>query len=134
MNRKQKFADDVLAHIHEHAGLRIRAGTGHHRFIGIWAVVVKGRVFVRSWSVKANGWYKTFRKQPQGTIQAAKYEIAVRAVHIKDQRLRDTIDRAYLKKYSTPGAFKYARDLGSTKSRDTTLELVPALLSRWVVE
>lgn len=127
MNPKQKFSDDILALILERGGLRIRAGTGHHRFIGIWAVVVKGRVFVRSWSVKANGWYRTLRKQPHGTIQVAKHEIAVRTVHIKDRRLRDAIDRAYLKKYSTPGALKYARDLGSTNSRDTTLELVPTL-------
>ena len=39
--------------------LRIRAGA-EHRFIGIWAVVVDGRVFVRSWSLKPQGWYRTF--------------------------------------------------------------------------
>lgn len=68
-------------------------------------------------------WYKAFLKQPQGTIRAAKQEIAVRAVHIKDKRLRDDIARVTLETYSTPGALKYARDLGP-KSRATTFELV----------
>ena len=38
---------------------------------------------------------------------------------------RDAVDRAYLDKYNTLGAIKYARDLGSRKSRATTLELKP---------
>jgi hypothetical protein len=129
MNRNHKFPNDVLALIHERAGLHIRAGTGQHGFIGIWAVVVNGRAFVRSWSVKPNGWYRTFCKQPQGTIQVAKHKIAVRAVHVKDKRLRDAIDRAYLEKYSSPSDLKYARDLGSAKSRATTLELTPMSLT-----
>jgi hypothetical protein len=44
---------------------------------------------------------------------------------MKSKGLRDAIDRAYLEKYSTPGALKYAKDLGSPKSRATTFELVP---------
>jgi hypothetical protein len=88
-------------------------------------VVVKGRVFVRSWSVKPNGWYRTFLKEPRGTIQAANYEIAVRALPIRSVRLRDAIDLAYLDKYNTAGALKYAKDLAQAKSRATTTELVP---------
>jgi hypothetical protein len=40
--------------------------------------------------------------------------------------LKDTVSRAYLAKYDTPGSIKYARDLGRAKSRDTTTELVPS--------
>ena len=125
MNAKRQFSDELLARINEGKGLRIRAGTGEHRFIGIWVVVVKNRVFVRSWSVKPNGWYRTFLKQPSGAIQLAGEEIAVRAVQIKDKRLRGAIDRAYLEKYNTKGSLKYAKDLGSAKSRATTIELLP---------
>ena len=98
---------------------------GDHRFIGIWVVVVKDRAFIRSWSVKPNGWYRTFLKDPCGTIQVANHEIVVRAVRIRDERLRDDVDRAYLQKYNTAGVLKYAKDLGSPKSRATTVELVP---------
>jgi hypothetical protein len=122
---KQRFSNDILADFRESKSLRIRAGTGPHRFIGIWVVVVNDRVFVRSWSVKPRGWFWTFLEEPHGTVQIAEREIAVRAVRTRDKRVRDAVDRAYLDKYNTPGANKYARDLGSTKSRATTLELKP---------
>jgi hypothetical protein len=86
---------------------------------------VKDRLFVRSWSVKPNGWYRTFLKEPRGTIQVADCEIAVHAMRVKSERLRNVVDRAYLEKYNTAGALKYARDLGQAKSRATTIELVP---------
>src|SRR5262249_12588220 len=107
------------------SGLRIRAGQ-KHKFIGIWHVVVKDRVFVRSWSVKEDGWYRTFLKNPHGAIQVKKRGIAVIARSATNKALRDAIDRAYLEKYKTPGAVKYAKDLCSAKSRATTLELLPA--------
>ena len=129
MKAKRQFSDDVLAVLQEGKGLRIRAGTSQHRFIGIWAVVVEDRAFIRSWSVKPNGWYRTFLKDPRGTIQVAGHKIAVRAVHVRDERLRDAIDRAYLEKYNTAGALEYAKDLGSPKSRATTVELEPRSLT-----
>ena len=125
MKTKRQFSANTLAVLRESKGLRIRAGTGQHRFIGIWVVVVKDRVFVRSWSVKPNGWYRTFLKEPRGTVHVADCKIAVRALRIKSERVRDAVDRAYLDKYNTAGARKYAKDLGRAKSRATTMELVP---------
>ena len=125
MKAKRQFSDDILAVLREGKGLRIRAGTSPHRFIAIWAVVLKDRVFIRSWSAKPNGWYRAFLKEPRGTIQVADQEVRVRAVQINDERLRDAIDGAYLEKYNTASALKYAKDLGSPKSRATTVELVP---------
>jgi hypothetical protein len=52
MKAQRRFAGDILAAIRDGKILGIRAGTQPHRFIGIWAVVVEGRVFVRSWSLK----------------------------------------------------------------------------------
>jgi len=52
--RAVRFRPSVLAAIDQSKILRIRAGV-EHRFIGIWAVVVNGRVFVRSWNDKASG-------------------------------------------------------------------------------
>jgi hypothetical protein len=125
MAAKQRFSDDTLAALRKSKGLRIRAGAGQHRFIGIWVVVVRDRVFVRSWSVKPNGWYRTFLKEPRGSIQVADREIAVRAICTKSESLSDAIDRAYLDKYNTAGALRYAKDLCRAKSRATTIELVP---------
>ena len=106
--------------------LGIRAGTGDHRIIGIWMVVVENRLFVRSWSVKPDGWFRTFEREPRGIITVdGGREIPVRAVITRSERLKDAVSRAYLEKYSTPGALRYSRDLGRAKSRATTTELIP---------
>jgi hypothetical protein len=126
MKAKRRFAADILAAIHNSKILDVRAGRRPHRFIGIWAVVVEGRVFVRSWSLKPRSWYRTFLEDPAGVVQVAGREIAVRAVPTRSNRLKDAVDRAYLEKYNTPGAIKYARDLAQARSRATTTELVPA--------
>ena len=125
----RRFPANVVALLRDGKGLRIRAGTTH-RFIGIWVVVVESRVFVRSWSVKTRGWYRAFLTDPRGFIQSGDRTIPVLAVRIRTGRLRDAVDRAYLEKYATPGALKYAKDLGSPKSRATTIELRPATGSR----
>lgn len=125
MNAKRRFDEDVLAAIRDGKIIRIRAGSGPHRFIGIWAVVVEGRVFVRSWSLKERSWYRTFLEEPRGAIQVGGREIPVRAVRTRSERLKSAVDKAYLEKYNTPGSVKYAQDLGGEKSRATTTELVP---------
>jgi hypothetical protein len=50
--RAKRFPANILTAIRQDKILGIRAGTEPHRIIGIWAVVVEGRVFVRSWSLK----------------------------------------------------------------------------------
>ena len=125
MGTRRGFGAAIRAAIRDGQILGIRAGTKPHRVIGIWAVVVEGRVFVRSWSLKPRSWYRAFLEEPRGVIQVSGREIPVRAVHTRSERLKDAIDRAYLEKYDTPGALKFARDLGRAKSRATTTELVP---------
>ena len=121
----RRFADGVLAAIDRGQILGIRAGSAPHRIIGIWAVVVQRRVFVRSWSLKPRSWWRTFLEEPRGVIQVAGREIRVRAVQTRSERLKDAVDQAYLAKYKTKAASKYARDLCEPKSRETTTELVP---------
>ena len=125
MKAKRRFSRDVVEAIREGEILGIRAGTKPHRFIGIWAVVVERRVFVRSWSLKPRSWYRTFLEEPRGTINVDGREIPVRAVQTRSERLKKAVDQAYLNKYNTPGSIKYAQDLGRAKSRATTTELVP---------
>ncbi len=125
MKAKRRFPDDIVAAIRDSHIVGVRAGKEPHRFIGIWAVVVEGRVFVRSWSRKPRSWWRTFLKEPRGALQVDGREMRVRAVRTRSERLKDAVDRAYLEKYRTPGSIKYARDLGRAKSRATTTELVP---------
>ena len=125
MKPRKRFLEKTLTSIRDGKVLGIRAGSAPHRFIGIWAVVVENRVFVRSWSLKPRSWYRTFLEEPHGTINVDGREIEVRAVQTGSERLKKAVDEAYLNKYNTPASLKYARDLGRKKSRDTTTELVP---------
>jgi len=121
----RRFSPAVLEALRSGQILGLRAGTAPHRFIGLWMVVVQGRLFVRSWSLKPRSWYHTFLEDPTGVIQVGARRIRVRAVRTRSERVKDAVDRAYLEKYDTPGALKFARDLGRPKSRATTTELVP---------
>lgn len=125
MTESRRFSPDIVVAIHKSKVLGVRAGTGPHRIIGIWAVVVEDRVFVRSWSVKPHGWYRTFRKEPQGTMSIDGRELPVRAVQTRSERLKDAVDQAYAAKYGTKAGMKYVQDLCGPQSRATTTELVP---------
>lgn len=118
------FSKKIIESLRVGKILGIRAGN-EHKFIGIWVVVVEGRVFVRSWSLKPRSWYRAFLEDPRGTIVVDDREIKVLAVHTRSERLKTAVDQAYLNKYNTPGSIKYAKDLSRKKSRDTTTELVP---------
>jgi hypothetical protein len=125
MKTRRRFPANVLETIRVNQRLGIRAGSEPHRFIGIWAVVVERRVFVRSWTLKPRGWYRTFLEEPRGAIEIADRQIAVRAIRTRSERLHQAVDAAYLKKYNGPGSIKFARGLARGKRRATTTELVP---------
>ena len=127
MTTRRRFSKPVVAAITKDKILGVRAGSGDHRFIGVWMVVVDGRVFIRSWGLKRGGWYTTFREDSTGTIQAAGRELRVRAVTSVPEKTKAAVDAAYAEKYNTPGAIKFVRGFKrSKKRRDTTTELVPA--------
>jgi hypothetical protein len=104
----------------------IRAGTRtDHRFTGVWPVVVDGRVFARSWTLKPGGWYRTFLDDPLGTLQVGEREVKVRGVQVRSERLRDAVEEAYAKKYATPGSRKYVRGFRTKRRREATIEFLP---------
>jgi hypothetical protein len=106
--------------------LGIRAGArSDHRFIGVWPVVVAGRVFVRSWTLKPDGWYRTFLEDPLGVIQVGERQIRIRAARVRSERLRDAVERAYAAKYPTPGSRKYVRGFRTPRRREATMEFLP---------
>ena len=128
MKSTNRFAEKILAAIQKEKILGIRAGTDStHRVIGIWSVVVEGRVFVRSWSMKPHSWWRTFLEDPHGEVFVAerKRGIKVRAVQVKSEKMKDRVSAAYKEKYNTPGSIRYVEDMSLSPSRDTTTELVP---------
>lgn len=120
-----RFRDMIVAAVRDRKILGITAGSKPHRVTGIWAVVVEGRIFVRSWGVKPGGWYRTFLDDPRGTMHINGRSMTIRAVRTRSERLKDAVSEAYRNKYNTPGSIKYVRDLSRARCRDTTTELVP---------
>ena len=125
MMTRRGFPREIVEAIRKGQVLGIRAGMQPHRVIAIWAVVVEGRVFVRSWSLKPRSWWRTSLEDPRGIISVEGKELPARYVRTRSERLKDAVSRAYLEKYHTPGSIKFARDLGGKKSRESTTELVP---------
>ena len=124
MNRTRRFSKPILAAVNDGKILGIRAGRDH-RFIGVWMVVVDGRVFVRPWNDRPQGWYRAFLENPFGAMTIGDREVRVRARSVRSERLVSAVDRAYAEKYNTPGSRKYVLGFARPRRRRTTTELIP---------
>jgi hypothetical protein len=123
--KTKSFSKSVVEAIRVGRILGIRAGSKPHRIIGIWAVVVEGRVFVRSYSLKERSWYRTFLEDPRGVIEVNGKQLKVRPVFTRSERLKKLVDKAYAEKFPTPGSRVFVAGFKEKKRRDTTTELVP---------
>ncbi|MGZ5438026.1 MAG: DUF2255 family protein [Pyrinomonadaceae bacterium] len=123
--KPKRFPKSVVEAIDAAKILGIRAGIKPHRVIGIWVVVVEGRVFVRAYSLKERSWYRTFLEEPRGIIEVNGKQMKVRPVFTRSERLKKLVDRAYAEKYNTPGSLQFVKGFRLKKRRDTTTELVP---------
>jgi hypothetical protein len=118
------FSANALTLLRSSREFRIRAGEAH-RFTRIWFVMLGDRLFVRPYYDKATGWYRTFRRDPQGAITVADREIAVRARPARGSKLFDAVDAAYALKYDTKANLKWVRGFHEPSRRRTTTELLP---------
>lgn len=122
----KRLSRPVIAAADASGIMGIRAGArSDHRFVGVWPIVVNGRLFARSWTSKSDGWYRTFLDDPLGTIQVGEREVRVRARSVTGEKLLDRIEQAYAEKYDTKASQKYVRGFRSARRRATTTEFVP---------
>ena len=82
-------------------------------------------MFVRSWTLKPDGWYRTFLEDPRGTISIGNRNVRIRAVRVRSARLRDAVEEAYAAKYPTPGSRKFVVGFRTARRREATIEFVP---------
>ena len=125
MAAARRFPPHVVRALDASKALRIRAGSAPHRFIGIWVVVARGRVFVRSWELAETGWYHTLRREAVGEIQVGTRTLPISARAIRSESVLRGVDAAYAAKYSTPGSVKYVRGFRRGPRRASTTELLP---------
>jgi hypothetical protein len=124
------FSKALLSALHDSKMLGVRAGKERHRFTGIWVVVVRGRVFVRSWNDEPGGWRKKFLSEKDGYIQIDHRELTVLAKKVRGEKLLKEIDRAYAEKYKTKASQKWVRGLNTVRRKATTTEFVPLPLPK----
>ena len=123
---RKRFSRPVVKAIDAASILGVKAGAAsEHRFVGVWPVVVEGRVYARSWTLKPDGWYRTFLKDPLGIIQVGERQLRVRAVRARSERVRDKVEEAYAAKYDTKASQKYVRGFKTARRRDATMEFIP---------
>jgi hypothetical protein len=122
MNRQ--FSRALIAAIDAAKIIGVRAGA-EHRFIGVWPVVVGGRVFARSWGVSPDGWYHAFLEEEFGSIQVGDREIRVRGLRARGERIRDKVEEAYAAKFTTRASQKWVRGFRTDRRRNATMEFVP---------
>jgi hypothetical protein len=115
----------VLSIVNDRKILWLRSGC-EHRFTGVWAVVLRDRVFVRSWNDKPTGWYRAFLEEPRGAIRLGDRLIRERARMATSDRVVKAVEKAYADKYRTPASLKYVRGFKLPRRRRTTTELIPA--------
>jgi len=120
------FSKPILLTIDAAKILGLKAGgDADHKFTGIWPVVVKGRVYARSWTLSPGGWYRTFLEDPRGMIQVGDRELRIRAVRARSERVRDAVEAAYAEKYNTKASQKWVRGFRTARRREATIEFVP---------
>jgi hypothetical protein len=119
------FPRDVVAAFERAKIIGVRAGE-HHRYTGVWVVVVERRPFVRSWNDKPTGWFRAFRREPIGSVQLEGREVPVRGSVVRSARLREAVSAEYAAKYDTPGSKTWVTGFRTAARMEATLELQPA--------
>lgn len=119
----KRFTRTILEEFNATKYLHIRAGG--HRFIPIWVVVVQGRVIVRSWNDKPEGWYRAFLQDKHGAVKIEGKEVPIKALRVRSTRINDSADTAYALKYTTKANAKYVEGLRQPRRKAASLELVP---------
>lgn len=90
--------------------------------VGIWAVAVDGRLYVRSYTGLEGKWYAPALASLRGRVSAGGVTKEVRFARVADEATNSAIDAAYLAKYRPS---PYAPEMGQEPVRSNTLEVIP---------
>lgn len=122
------FDKAALEFINNNNLIGIKAGTERDRFLDIWMVTVKDRVFVRSWGLSEKSWYNTFLQNNKGEIKCGDRIINITAIIPKDiEQLHEEISKAYLRKYDYGENAYYAQGIIQDKHVARTMEFISSL-------
>ena len=96
----KKFSKPFLKCITETQITSVRAGKDREKFTGIWMVVVKDRIFGRSYYGAERSWYTALLNGNLGDIKCGNEIIAVKGRKPADiKTINKAINKAYERKY-----------------------------------
>lgn len=124
----KKFSKALLKCITETQITSLRVGEGRDKFTGIWMVVVKGRIFGRSYYGAERSWYTAFLKDNKGDIKCGKEIIPVKGVKPQDiKSITKAINQGYERKYLVKAYNKkWVDGLCEPERVNRTMEFLPA--------
>jgi hypothetical protein len=124
MATNDKFPEEVVDAFTSAKIIGVRSGT-EHKYTGVWVVVVKGRVYARSWNDKPTGRFRAFKKEPEGMVQVATRELPVRARFPRGASVLGAVTAAFAQKYNTKGSRRWVEGFADPARELTTIEFVP---------
>jgi hypothetical protein len=124
MPKNARFPDDVIDVFNRSKILGVRSGSDH-KYTGVWVVVVNGRVYARSWNDKPTGWFRAFKREPEGWAQVGGLELPVRASFPRSAQVLGAVTDAFARKYDTKASRKWVEGFAEPARQLTTVELVP---------
>jgi len=96
----KKFSKAFLKCINETQITSVRVGKGREKFTGIWMVVVKDRIFGRSYYGADRSWYTALLNGDNGDIKCGNEILPVKGLKPADiKAITKAINKAYEKKY-----------------------------------
>ena len=123
----KKFSKAFLQCINESQITSVRAGKGRDKFTGIWMVVVKDRIFGRSYYGAERSWYTALLNGDDGDIKCVKEIIPVKGVKPSDiNTINKAINKAYESKYLVKAYNKkWVDGLAEPERVARTMEFIP---------
>ena len=123
----KKFSKAFLKCINDTQITSVRVGKGRDKFTGIWMVVVKDRIFGRSYYGAERSWYTTLLKDGIGEIKCGDEIIPVKGLRPADiKTINKAINKAYEKKYLIKAHNKIWVDgLAAPERVARTMEFIP---------
>jgi hypothetical protein len=124
MATNTQFPEEIVDAFTSAKIIGVRSGT-QHKYTGVWVTVVNGRVYARSWNDKPAGWFRAFKRQPEGMVQVAALEVPVRAKFPRSASVLGAVTHAFAQKYNTKGSRKWVEGFADPEREYTTIEFVP---------
>ena len=124
----KKFSKTFLKCINETQITSVRAGKDREKFTGIWMVVVKDRIFGRSYYGAERSWYAALLNGDGGDIKCGKEIVPVKGSKPADiKTISKAINKAYEKKYLVKTYNKkWVDGLAEPERVARTMEFIPA--------